>query len=198
MSKENELQQAKVRNKKYPITDVAIQKVPFIKYKGLNEEQNKNMQSLAKLVLKIAQEENDSNEVAITWDMGTDSIEKYGVVYGTEHAVDICSDTYSNHLLHSVDNVIIVLLHNHPSTRTISFDDVFVLMEYRPIQYMVVVSNQGTIHYLKKEKNYDENAAGMLYNECRAKCKGTKDVEKIYASTLEFLKRCSEVGLYCQ
>lgn len=198
MSKENELQQAKVRNKKYPITDVAIQKVPFIKYKGLNDEQNKNMQSLAKLVLKIAQEENDSNEVAITWDMETENIDKYGVAYGSENIVDVCSDTYSFHLLHSVENVTIVVFHNHPSTRTFSIHDLYALMEYRAIRYMVVVTNQGTIHYLKKEKNYNENAAGMLYNECVSKCKGTKDVEKIYASSLEFLKRCSEVGLYYQ
>ncbi|MCM1416704.1 MAG: hypothetical protein NC430_12375 [bacterium] len=49
MSNENDLQQAKVRGKKYPITEIAIKKVAFIKYKGLAEEQNKNMQSLARL-----------------------------------------------------------------------------------------------------------------------------------------------------
>ena len=198
MSNENDLRQAKVRCKKYSITEMAIKKVPFIKYKGLTEEQNKNMQSLARLVLTLAKNENDSNEVAITWDMERGDIGKYGVAYGTEHNVNMCSDTYSYHLLHSGGNVIIVVLHNHPSTRTFSFDDIFSLMVYRSIQYMVVVTNQGTIHYLKKEKNYDEKAAGILYNEYVAKCKGIKDVKKIYASTLEFLKRCSEVGLYYQ
>ena len=66
MSNENDLQQAKVRGKKYSITEMAIKKVPFIKYKGLTEEQNKNMQSLARLVLTLAKNENDSNVVAMS------------------------------------------------------------------------------------------------------------------------------------
>lgn len=198
MGDEKQLRQAKKRNKKVYITDIAIEKVPYVEYRGMDEEQNKNMQSLARLVLTLAKNENDSNEVAITWDMERGDIGKYGVAYGTEHNVNMCSDTYSYHLLHSGGNVIIVVLHNHPSTRTFSFDDIFALMVYRSIQYMVVVTNQGTIHYLKKEKNYDEKAAGILYNEYVGKCKGIKDVEKIYDATLEFLKRCSEVGLYYQ
>ncbi|MCM1385645.1 MAG: hypothetical protein NC243_14040, partial [Lachnoclostridium sp.] len=69
MSDEQQLRQAKKRDKKVYITDIAIEKVPYVEYRGMDEEQNKNMQSLARLVLTLAKNENDSNEVAITWDM---------------------------------------------------------------------------------------------------------------------------------
>ncbi|MCM1465951.1 MAG: hypothetical protein NC094_11080 [Bacteroidales bacterium] len=196
MSDEQQLRQAKKRDKKVYITDIAIEKVPYVEYRGMDEEQNKNMQSLARLVLTLAKNENDSNEVAITWDMERGDIGKYGVAYGTEHDVNICSDTYSYHLLHSVGDVIIVVLHNHPSTKTFSLTDIYSLMKYRAIQYMVVVSNQGTIHYLKKEKNYDENKAGILYNECNKRSRESKNVEEMYEAVLGFLRRCHEVGLY--
>lgn len=41
---EKNLGQAKRRNKKVEITEIAIEKVPFIEYKGLTEEQNKKIE----------------------------------------------------------------------------------------------------------------------------------------------------------
>lgn len=45
--------QAKRRDRKIYITDVAIDKVPFIQYDGFTDEQNKIMQELAKDVLLL-------------------------------------------------------------------------------------------------------------------------------------------------
>lgn len=39
-----------------------------------------------------------------------------------EHGVDVCSDTISNHLLLTGNNVAII--HNHPSTQTLSIEDI--------------------------------------------------------------------------
>ena len=55
MSEDNKLGQAKKRNKKIKITDIAIEKVPYVCYRGFTEEQNKVMHSLAKLVLPMDQ-----------------------------------------------------------------------------------------------------------------------------------------------
>ena len=63
---ERDLEQAKKRTEKVYITDIAIQKVPYIKYKNLSEEQNHIMRQLARDVLALAREYNNSNEVAIT------------------------------------------------------------------------------------------------------------------------------------
>ncbi len=89
-----ELEQAKKRNNKVKITNIAISKVPYIEYKNMTEEQNLIMQKLAKEVLFLSQNCNDSNEVAITCDMGSDNpLESYGVCMGQEHSVDVCADT---------------------------------------------------------------------------------------------------------
>lgn len=196
MGEEKQLGQTKKRDKKVYITDIAIEKVPYIEYKGMDEEQNKVIQRLAKLVLRLSKDRNDSNEVAITWDMCGENINKYGIAYGTVNEVDVEADTYSYHLLHSASGVVLVLLHNHPSTRTFSLDDISYMMIFQAIEYMIVVSNQGTIHYLKKEKDYSVKNAKILYNECVKQNKNAVTIEGKYVTALEFLKRCGEAGLY--
>lgn len=51
-----ELEQAKRRDKKVYITDIAINKVPLIRYYEFTDEQNKIMQELAKDVLLLSKE----------------------------------------------------------------------------------------------------------------------------------------------
>ena len=45
------MEQAKRRDRKIYITDIAIEKVPFIEYHGFDNERSKIMQELAKNVL---------------------------------------------------------------------------------------------------------------------------------------------------
>ena len=52
---------AKKRDHKIIITDEAINKIPRIKYRGIPESEYDNLWDLAKNVLKISKEENDSN-----------------------------------------------------------------------------------------------------------------------------------------
>ena len=67
------------------------------------------MRQLARDVLSLSKEFNDSNEVAITCDIGADMpLDEYGISYGTEHSVQITSDTLSNHILTSADSVSVV------------------------------------------------------------------------------------------
>lgn len=194
MSDEKQLRQAKKRDKKVYITDIAIEKVPYVKYKGMDEEQNEIMQKLARLVLKISKTQNDSNEVAIMWDMASRSMEGYGIDRGDEHSVCLGGDPVSYHLLHSEEKVVLVLLHNHPSTRTFSLEDIYLLLERDNVKYMVMVSNQGQIHYIKKEEDFTAKNAGMMYNRIRSE--GKRQGISAYQMSLAFLKRCNEVGLF--
>ena len=65
----NELEMSKKRDHKIMITDEAIKKVPRIKYKEIVETEYDNLQELARQVLKISKDENDSNEVAVTYSL---------------------------------------------------------------------------------------------------------------------------------
>ncbi|MCM1236533.1 MAG: hypothetical protein NC489_41165, partial [Ruminococcus flavefaciens] len=68
------LKMAKKRVQKVYITDVAIDKVPLIQYKGFTDTQNHVMRELVQEVLTVSKNENNSNEVAITCDLGVDDI----------------------------------------------------------------------------------------------------------------------------
>lgn len=191
------LEMAKKRDKKVYITDIAISKVPFIQYKGFTDNQNHIMRELAQEVLTVSKDENDSNEVAITCDLGVDDpLEVYGVSFGTEHEVDVRVDTLSNHILVSQKSVAVVVLHNHPSTQTFSIQDIRFFIEFPALEVMAVVSNQGTVHYLRREDSYDLKKASALFNQCVGDLKKDSPITEIYFAALLFLARSSEVGIY--
>lgn len=188
---------AKKRNKKVEITDVAIRKVAYVRYKNFTDEQNDIMHELAKDVLLLSQQYNNSNEVAITCDICADTpLESYGVCYGDEHSVDICSDTLSNHIISSNGEMTVVVMHNHPSTQTFSLEDIFFFLSYATVRVIVVVSNQGTVHYLYKDSSYDHSNAFVLFRECTNQIKKRSSAKASYLASLTFLVRCSEVGLF--
>lgn len=190
-------EQAKHHDHKIYITDVAINKVPLIEYIGFTEKQNHIMRELAQEVLTVSKDINESNEVAITCDLGMqDPLENYGVALGTEHEVNVLADTLSNHILVSRNSVVVVILHNHPSTQTFSLQDIQFFIEFPTIKIMVVVSNQGTIHYLKRDKDYNVQHAIALFKECVEGLNKNSPRTEVYLASLSFLAKCSEAGLY--
>ena len=191
------LEMAKKHIRKVYITDIAIDKVPLIEYFGFTDEQNQIMQELAKNVLVISKESNDSNEVALTCDLGKpDPLHNFGVALGTEHDVDVLSDTLSNHMIVSSSSVAVILLHNHPSTQTFSLEDVQFFVQHPMLEVIVVVSNQGTIHYLKRDKDFDYDKVVVLFRECIQGLTRNSPSSEMYMATLSFLAKCSEAGLY--
>lgn len=188
---------AKKRNKKITVTDIAINKVSYIYYKDFTEKQNEIMYELAKDVLVLSQQYNNSDEVAITCNIYSEKpLEYFGVCYGDEHTVNICSDTLSNHIIWSSREETVAILHNHPSTQTFSLEDIFFFLTYSTIKVIVVVSNQGTVHYLCKLTTYEYEQAFLLFKECTKHIKKHSLAKTSYIAALSFLVRCSEVGLY--
>lgn len=98
----------------------------------------------------ISKNENNSNEVAITYEMDSrkriqDGEDYIGVALGGEHEVDPLSSTISYHLVSSAKECVVIVLHNHPSLSDVQF-----LLRYERIKMMVVVTNLGSISYLVK------------------------------------------------
>ena len=184
---------SKDRFKKVDITDIAIKKVRRIVYKGLTEEQNDMLYRLSRFVLIQAQQENDSNESAITIDLN-DLNGRFGTVNGTDHYVDVDADPVSYHLLRT--GMFVAVIHNHPSTQTLSIEDVRFFLHFIRLKMMIVVSNQGTVHYLMKDNEYDYTAAEQLRRECVADLTKDSSERECYEAALDFLTHCSEAGLY--
>ena len=184
---------AKKRDRKIMITNEAIRKVPRIKYKNIPESEYNTIQELARNVLRISKNENNSNEVAITY--GMDSVERIqkgeeyiGVALGSEHGVDPISNTTAYHLVSSAEDCIVIVLHNHPSLSDFSLSDVQFLLRYASVKMMVVVTNLGSISYLVKGKGYAYDKAVALFNAAVSSNNEAKDLKGLQKAADHFLK----------
>lgn len=163
------LEMAKKRNKKIEITEEAIKKVPYIRYREIPEQEYDIIQSLAKRVLELAKEKNDSNEVAITYSYDPTMVlageELVGVHFGDEHSVDPLADPQTFHLIMKSQECAVVSLHNHPSLSLVSLMDIRFFLRYHSIRLLVIVTNLGSISYLVKSGKYNYAAAIDFINE---------------------------------
>ena len=194
------LEMAKKRDHKIMITNEAINKIPRIKYKNIPESEYDNLWDLAKNVLKISKEENDSNEVAITYSLDSVRLiergERYiGIALGSEHDVDPLSDTTAYHLISSTEECVVIVLHNHPSLSDFSLTDVQFLLRYDNVKMMVVVTNLGSISYLVKNKKYDLKRAIALFNEAVDKNNQAEKLKDLQNAAGYFLKNSYNAGI---
>jgi proteasome lid subunit RPN8/RPN11 len=195
-----DLEMAKKRDHKIMITDEAINKVPRIKYAGIPESEYDNIQDLARNVLRISKEENDSNEVAITYALESLSYiqgeEEYiGVAIGSEHGVDPLNSTVAYHLISGQGDCVVIVLHNHPSLSDFSLTDVEFLLQYDKIKMMVVVTNLGNVTYLVKTDKYDYYKAVELINKAISMNNEAKNLKDLQDAADYFLKKCDNVGI---
>ncbi len=196
----NDLKMAKKRDHKIMITDEAINKIPRIQYRDIPESEYDNLWDLAKNVLKISKEENDSNEVAITYSLSSAKLiklgEKYiGVALGTEHDVDPLSNTTAYHLISSTKECVVIVLHNHPSLSDFSLSDIQFLLKYETVKMMIVVTNLGSISYLVKSKNYNFEEAVALFNEAVDKNNRANNLKDLQDAAAYFLKNSYNIGI---
>ncbi len=196
----SDLEMAKKRDHKIMITDEAINKVPYVQYKEIPDTEYDNLQELARQVLKISKEENDSNEVAVTYSLDSVSlIEKgkryLGIALGTEHYVDPLSDATSYHLIRASRDCVVLVLHNHPSLSAFSLSDIQFLLRYEAVKMMVVVTNLGSVSYLVKNNKYDFEKSVILLNEAVDLSNKAKNIKDLQDAADYFLKNCYNVGI---
>lgn len=196
----SDLEMGKKRNHKIMITDEAIKKVPRIQYKNISESEYDTIWELARNVLQISKNENDSNEVAITYSMDSkERIQKgeeyIGVALGIEHGVDPISNATAYHLVLSAKECIVIVLHNHPSLSDFSLSDVQFLLQYASIKMMVVVTNLGSISYLVKGNGYNYEKAVTLFNQAVRFNNEARNLKSLQKAADYFLKNCYTVGI---
>lgn len=184
------MEQAKKRDHKIFIADVAIHKVPCVKIPELSEVDCKRLQQEHKNLLQFAKYENNSDEVALIYNStGSETIYIKGdadsVYYGSDaDYVRLYADSYPGELF---------VLHNHPNTSKFSVDDIIEFISEGPIGLMSVVTNQGQVYILKKTAKYNyERTKKIFYNLYSDFRKGNIDKE---TAVNEFLKLCREGGV---
>lgn len=196
----NELEMAKKRNHKIVITDEAIEKVPLIKYKEIPESEYLMLQELAREVLMVSKNENDSNEVALTYSLDyrqliAEGKEFMGVALGDEHSVDPCMNTVAYHLIAVSFECVVIVLHNHPSLSKFSLEDVKFFLRNGTVKMMVVVTNLGGISYLVKKDSYNRKKAIEIYNYAVSIHNEGNNIHDYQKAVSYFLANCYEANI---
>ena len=178
----------KNRGQKVAITDIAIQKVPLVAPNGADHQTAFFIQETHKDLLRFAQKQNDSNEVACLLDLTTG--EKLDFVKGDQISVDVEADAASYHWLRSKQLKSLMLCHNHPGQSYFSLNDISVFMYYPQIKSLSIVTNQGKVWHITKLDRFDFDEARHAMENAIIKSKGNGD-----KAVDLFLKECYNYGI---
>ena len=147
----------KNRGQKVFITDQAIQKVPLVAPNGADHQTALFIQETHRELLRFAQKQNDSNEVACLLDLTAN--EKLSFVKGDQTSISIEADAGSFHWLRTRPKQSIMLCHNHPGLSYYSNQDINIFMSFDSVGAMSIVTNQGKVWYIAKRPTFDVDAA---------------------------------------
>lgn len=186
------LEQAKTRDKKIIITDMAIEKAeaPDIPY--FTPEQNKKFKELNKEVLRKSMNENDSNEVAFLFNPHTLS---YEYELGNTFNVNIFNNPLARDMNRNAKEKDLFLIHNHPSTKNFSYTDIGTLLLNDNIGGMTAVANNGVVNTIYKTPRYDFNRAFSLISDIRSKYPEKLSDKDDIAIVKQFLKGSKNCGI---
>lgn len=163
----------KNRGQKVAITDIAIQKVPLVAPNGADHQTAFFIQETHKELLRFAQKQNDSNEVACLLDLTTG--EKLDFVKGDQISVDIERDAASYHWLRHSPEKSLMLCHNHPGQSYFSDSDLVLFLEHEAIGTLSIVTNQGKVWTISKTQGYNFKTAFSEFKKCILASNGNHD-----------------------
>lgn len=178
--------------RKIEITNVAIQKVPAVNLSGIDAQANEDIRECAMDILRAAKESNSSNEMMLFYNMV--SREKSEIYSGTEYNVPM---PQNDKILKRSYNGEVILIHNHPSGRTLSYADLGILVKNPEIGAIMAVTNAGRIRLLQKTRDFSYNKVEEIIDLIKAEL-GIKGeiVGEIQNQVIEeFLDRAKEAGL---
>lgn len=195
----NKLEMAKKRDHKVLITDEAIDKVPYIRYREIPEEECEIIYRLARQVLQLSKDENNSNEVAIAYSFDSQKViadeNIFAIQFGDEHSVDPMADALSYHLITTSQKCMVVSLHNHPSLSLISANDIRFFLQYASIHLLIIVTNFGSISYMVKSKKYDYGKAVALLNTTITMHNKADGLKGYQEASKFFINNCYQAGI---
>jgi hypothetical protein len=184
------LEQAKKRDHKIYITDVAIEGVDKVKPSDFTDEQAINMQIKHKELLKLAKDKNESNEVLFIDDLNFKSEVQ---ILGEEFVVSPAKNPFAVSVVKNAERQSLIYLHNHPSTNNFSVADIDTFICEGSIKAMSVVTNQGEVYVLNKKAGYEYNKARQLMSETFYSFEEDEIDNNEFVK--RFIKKCNEGGI---
>lgn len=185
------LEQAKKRDHKIFITDVALDKITKSAVPKYSKVQNSLIDEVHKELLARSKNSNNSNEVACLFNLNSG---ERAYRNGSEHKVNIFENPIAYAMADSAEDKSLFLAHNHPSIQTFSYSDLGVFLYNDSIGSMSVVSNTGDVHILFKSDGYS-------YTKAIEKLMNIKDEFGGYSPDVDlpivksFLKNSEKIGI---
>lgn len=136
---------------KVHITKIAIDKVQAIELDGYTMQEMEKLQQYHKNLLKIAMDENESNEVAKLF---TTSFGKTIAVFGDETGVSISKDIGARAFMLKASESSVVIIHNHPKGTSFSYSDIGTFLQGE-VKTLTIVTNKGKVFALNKTDSFD-------------------------------------------
>ena len=115
------MEQAKKRDHKIFINNIAIDNVDYVIPDDFTVEQAKAMHLKHKELLRVAMESNDSSEVLMISDL---SFNSYVTIQGEEFKVSPGENPFAVSFISHAQDYSLAYLHNHPSTNNFSLGDI--------------------------------------------------------------------------
>lgn len=185
-----DLEQAKKRDHKVYITDIAINNVDKVKPSDFSDEQANKMQLMHKKLLTVSKNENDSNEVLMITDLDFSS---EVTIKGGEFKVSPASNPFAVSVIAHAKRQSLVYLHNHPSTNTFSIGDIDTFCCESAIKTISVVTNQGEVYILNKTGKYSFDATRELLTTIKDSFSDEEIDDKEFVK--KYLKECQKGGV---
>ena len=185
------MEQAKKRDHKINITDIAIEKIQRKDISELSSYQNDKILEANRSTLLLSKEENNGNEVAKLISLYSDESAYH---LGKENSVDIFENPNAYSMAVNGAERTLFLSHNHPSTQTFSYSDIGVLLRVDSLFGISVVTNMGDVHILYKTQKYDFYKAYEYIKNIRSEYK-VYDENADKEIVRRFIKNSKQVGI---
>ena len=171
------------------ITDQSIEKVKTVSLKGYTDNQLENLKESHKIILEVAKDQNNHNEVArIAKINGDDSV----LILGDSNKVLFNDNLDARRIIIMSPVNSIVVSHNHPNCTTFSYDDLEVMLN-SSVKTLTIVTNKGKVLALNKTKIVDgREVVGYIDSVKQKYSDFKKDQPKIVE---EILKGLGDFGI---
>lgn len=147
--------------KKIRLTIDAIDKVPFVHFGGLTEQECMDVRGLEQDLLEYSMLNNNSDECAAILRLDKENFdsddERKDFIEGTITKVH---ELGKHPLMKSADGRVAVISHNHPNDTFLSVDDAFTFLRYKQIKLMTAVSNEGSLEAISRTPKFQEREVG--------------------------------------
>lgn len=184
-----EISQAKTHTKKIYITDIAINKVKKIQLSGYSESELSKLQEKHKELLKLAMNENNSNEVV---NMFSTEFGETIQTFGDEKSVLVSKNPDARAFMMKSKINSVIWVHNHPKGKTFSYEDIASFLQPQ-IKTFSIVTNQGKIYCLNKTNSFSLKELYGKIKSLREKYKGYSDYQELVVKDL--LKEIEKYGV---